>query len=196
MRRECQERFPHHRLQMKPLVSDPGVTHLPWWMPGSQTRVSEENVPGLPGACATHNFTYLARGPWKTLDVFFDARSSKLMNMLSTGCCLEMPWRLCNVTLTSYSDVIMGAMVSQITSLTIVYSTVYSGADQRRHQSSASLAFVWGIYRWPVNSPQKWPVTRKMSPLYDVIMTDLNAYNSSSPATSMGVYYMYHCLKH
>ena len=46
----------------------------------------------------------------------------------------------------------------QITSLTIVYSTVYSGADQRKHQSPASLAFVRGIRRWPVNSPHKWPV--------------------------------------
>ena len=43
-----------------------------------------------------------------------------------------------------YSDVIMGAMASQITSLTIVYSTVYSGADLRKHQSSASMAFVRG----------------------------------------------------
>ena len=41
----------------------------------------------------------------------------------------------------------MGAIASQITSLTIVYSTVYSDADQRKHQSSASLAFVWGIHR-------------------------------------------------
>ena len=55
----------------------------------------------------------------------------------------------------------MGAMASQITSLRIVYSTVYSGADQRKHQSSASLVFVRGIHRWPVNSPHKWPVTRK-----------------------------------
>ena len=47
-----------------------------------------------------------------------------------------------------YDDVIMGAMASQITSLTIVYSIVYSGTDQRRHQSSASLAFV--IHRRPV----------------------------------------------
>ena len=54
-------------------------------------------------------------------------------------------WRLHN------NDVIMGTMASQITSLTIVYSTVYSGADQRTHQSSASLAY----------SPHKWPVTRK-----------------------------------
>ena len=60
-----------------------------------------------------------------------------------------------------YNDVIMGAMASQITSLTIVYSTVYSGADQRKHQSSASLAFVRGIHRWPVNSPHKRPVTRE-----------------------------------
>ena len=61
-------------------------------------------------------------------------------------------------------------MAAQITSLTIVYSIVYSGADQRKHQSSASLAFVRGIHRSPVNSPHIWPVTRKMFPFYDVIM--------------------------
>ena len=60
-----------------------------------------------------------------------------------------------------YNDVIMGAIASQITSLTIVYSTVYSDADQRKHQSSASLAFALGIHRSPVNSPHKGPVTRK-----------------------------------
>ena len=64
----------------------------------------------------------------------------------------------------------MGTIASQITSLTIVYSTVYSDADQRKHQSSASLAFVRGIHRGPVNSPHKWPVTRKMFSFYDVIM--------------------------
>ena len=69
-----------------------------------------------------------------------------------------------------YRDVIIGAMASQITSLTIVYSTVYPGADQRKHQSSASLAFARGIHRWPGNSPHKWPVTRKMFPFDDVIM--------------------------
>ena len=46
-----------------------------------------------------------------------------------------------------YDDVIMGPIASQITSLTYVYSIVYSDADQRKHQSSASLAFVWGIHR-------------------------------------------------
>ena len=64
----------------------------------------------------------------------------------------------------------MGAMASQITSLTIVYAAVYSGADQRKRDSSASLAFVREIHRWPVNSPHKWPVTRKMFPFDDVIM--------------------------
>ena len=46
-----------------------------------------------------------------------------------------------------YNDVIMTTMASQITGLTVVYSTVYSDADQRKHQSSAPLAFVWGIHR-------------------------------------------------
>ena len=77
-----------------------------------------------------------------------------------------------NTTRPSYhhDDVIMGAMASQITSPTIVYSTVYSGADQRKHQSSASLAFAWGILWGPVNSSHKWPVTGKMFPFDDVIM--------------------------
>ena len=69
-----------------------------------------------------------------------------------------------------YDDVIMDAMASQITIHTIVYSIVYSGADQRKHQSSASLAFVSEIHRWPVNSPHKGPVTRKMFPFDDVTM--------------------------
>ena len=75
-----------------------------------------------------------------------------------------------NIDHSHYDDVIMGAMASQITSLTIVYSTVYSDADQRKHQSSASLAFVRGIQPGPVNSPHKWAVTRKMFPFDDVIM--------------------------
>ena len=64
----------------------------------------------------------------------------------------------------------MGAMASQITSLTVVYSSVYPGADQRKYQSSTSLAFVRGIHRELVNSPHKWPVTRKMFPFDNVIM--------------------------
>ena len=64
----------------------------------------------------------------------------------------------------SYYSVIMSAMASQVTSLTIVYPNVYSGTDQRKHQSSASLAFV------RKKGPHKRPVTRKMSPFDDVIM--------------------------
>ena len=73
MRRECWEHFPHHRLQRlqrKPIVSDPSmhhgtcVTHMPWCMLGSLTCGGGENVPG---AHATHNFKYLARGPWHSL---------------------------------------------------------------------------------------------------------------------------------
>ena len=63
-----------------------------------------------------------------------------------------------------YCDVTMSAIASQITSLTIVYSTVYSDANQSKHLGSASLAFVWGSHSGPVNSPHKWPVTRKMFP--------------------------------
>ena len=69
-----------------------------------------------------------------------------------------------------YNDVMMSAMVSQITSLMIVNSMVYSGAGQRKHQSSESLAFVRGIHRCPVNSPHKRPVTRKKFPFDDVSM--------------------------
>ena len=64
----------------------------------------------------------------------------------------------------------MTKLASQITSLTVVYSIVYLGVNQRKHQSSASLAFVWEIHRGPVNFPHKWPVTRKMFPFDDVIM--------------------------
>ena len=64
-----------------------------------------------------------------------------------------------NISYYHNNDVMMGAVASQNTSLAIVYSTVYSDADQRKHQSSASLAFVRGIHRWPVISPHKGPET-------------------------------------
>ena len=86
-----------------------------------------------------------------------------------------------------YCDVTMGSIASLTTSLTSVYSTVQSGADQRKHQSSASLAFVWGSHRRPVNSQHKWPVTRKMLSFADVIM--LTAYPYRNQAIS------YHLLK-
>ena len=69
-----------------------------------------------------------------------------------------------------YSDVIISAGATQATGVSIVYSTVCSGADQRKHQSSTSLAFMWGIQRWPVNSLHKGQVTREVFPFDDVIM--------------------------
>ena len=69
-----------------------------------------------------------------------------------------------------YKDVTVSAISSQITSLISVYSTVYWGAEQRKHQSSASLDFVRVSHRWPVHSPHKWPVTRNMFPFDDVII--------------------------
>ena len=69
-----------------------------------------------------------------------------------------------------YTDVTMSTVAFQITSLTIVYSTIYSDTDERKHQCSASLALVKGIHRSPVNSPHKGPVTRKMFPFDDVII--------------------------
>ena len=82
----------------------------------------------------------------------------------------------CDVMTWHYNDVIISAMASQITSLTIGYSAVYSGTDERKHQSSASLAFVRGIHRGPVNSPHKCQVTRKMFPIDDVIMENISCY--------------------
>ena len=82
-------------------------------------------------------------------------------------------WRLCGQPIRSfegnshYDDVIMSAIASQITSLD-------SDVDQRKHQSSASLAFVWEIHWGPVNSPHKYPVMRKMFPFDDVIMHEVN----------------------
>ena len=132
------------------------VTHVPWCMPGSLTsgffwkRRRGKTSP----ACATCNFTYLLRGPWPELSIISWSVSPSIM-------------RWCQ----HYNEVIMGMIASQITSLTMVFSAVYSGADKRKHQSSASLAFVRGIHRGPVNFPLKWPVTRKMFPFDDVIMT-------------------------
>ena len=69
-----------------------------------------------------------------------------------------------------YNDAIMSSIASRITSFTIVDSSVYSVTAQRKHQSSASLAFVRGIHRWPVNSPQKRASNAENVPFDDVIM--------------------------
>ena len=83
-----------------------------------------------------------------------------------------------------YKDVMVSVRASQITSLANAYSIIYSGADQNKHQSSTSLAFVRGIHRWPVNSPRKRPVTQKMFPIDDVIMCQV-ANHSKTPHASL-----------
>ena len=120
------------------------VTHVPWCMSGSLTCGDGENVPGIPPRMRTCNFAYLARGPCH------DVIKVIILTVSCDGISMH------------YSDVIMSAIASQTTSHTIVHSTVYSGADQRKRQSSASLAFVRGVHQWQVNSPHKGPVTRKM----------------------------------
>ena len=61
---------------------------------------------------------------------------------------VKQPWRIDDeINVIHYSDVIMSTIACLSTSLAVVYSTVYSDADQRKHQSSASLAFVRGIHR-------------------------------------------------
>ena len=76
---------------------------------------------------------------------------------------LPVAQRSCNIQdeISHYSDVIIRALASQITVILMVCSTICSGADQRKHQSSALLAFVRGVHRWPVNPLHKGPVTRK-----------------------------------
>ena len=169
---------------------------LPWWRHQMETfsallAICAENSP-VPGEFSTQ------RPVTRSFDVYFDLRPNKGLSKQLWGWWFETQscplWRHRNVLhnnvstfnvipkslsiISHYGDVIMGAIASQITSITIVYSTVYSDADQRKHQSSASLAFVREIHRkpvnsphkWPVNSPHKWSVTRKMIPFDDVIM--------------------------
>ena len=83
---------------------------------------------------------------------------------------LPLLWSFAQLPYCYYNDVTMGSMASQITSIAIVYSAVYSRAHQRKHQSCVSQAFV------RVNSPHKWPVTRKMFPFHEVIMMTLFPY--------------------
>ena len=107
--------------------------------------------------------------PIKEAPVFITVDSNRRCPFESEA--LPSSWQF--KTSLHYSDVIMSSMASQITinSVSIVCSIVYSGADQRKHKISVSLAFVRGIHRWPMDSPLKGPLTRKMFPFDDVIMS-------------------------
>ena len=76
---------------------------------------------------------------------------------------LSCPAAITHITVTSC------VMASHITGVSVVYSIIYSGSDQRKHQSSRSLVFVRGIHRWPVDSPHKGPITQKIFPFDDAI---------------------------
>ena len=127
---------------------------------------------------------------WYGVLMLFAFSQANGLNNHSSCRWFQTPWRPCDVsgmylipsyhsravvqylgnTIQHHSDVIMGAMASQITCVSIVCLIVRSGTGQWKHQSSAPLAFVRGIHRWPLVSPHKGPVTRKMFPFDDVIM--------------------------
>ena len=108
---------------------------------------------------------------WQYHWLHWDNSFRILSNKNETLVCGVIRWSLIHGSVINhYNDVIMSTMASQITSLTIVYSMFYLSADERKQQSSATLAFVRGIHRRPVNSPHKGPITRKMFPFDDVIM--------------------------
>ena len=93
--------------------------------------------------CRVENFGHLSRPQCVDFLSIIETGFLRGIQHVMSSPCSEQP--------THYNDVIMVAMVSPITSLTSVYLTVYSAACQRKHQSSASLAFGRGIHRWPVN---------------------------------------------
>ena len=87
------ERFARHLLHRKPLVSDPGMHHGTWGMSGSLTRSGGRNVLGIPGACATRNFTYLVKGPWISIYVYITHGLKLLIQALtSTAIQLNYLW--------------------------------------------------------------------------------------------------------
>ena len=110
-------------------------------------------------------FNYL--GLWNpgTIDEMWDTHA--ILSKLNT---LSLFYKPMIYRIIHYSDVIMSTMATQITSVSTVYSSVCSGADQWKYQSFVSLAFVSGIHRWPVDSPHKGSVTRRMFPFDDVIL--------------------------
>ena len=140
------------------------------WCAHSRQGAGHENL--MAWKHLTHNWPFL-RGIYRSMVNSPHKRSVVI-------CFLKI--KSCNLNdVRYYSDVIMSAMTSQITSLTIVYSTIYSGVDQRIHESSVSLAFVRGNHRWAMNSPHKGRVRRKMFTFDDVIIGKINVIFSHFP---------------
>ena len=156
-----------------------------------QTKIgkTERNDPAGEGYAVMERMTHDIVCRKLYMIIMYDCICFHLMTSSWVKWVLSSPrgCRWCQSVPKHYTDVIMGAIASQITSLTIVYSIVYSDVDQRKHQSSASLAFVWGIHRGPVTSPHKWPVARKMFPFDDVIMTQQTHQSAKRVHMSWGV---------
>ena len=99
MRREFQERFSRYRLQRNALVSDPEmhhgscVTHMPWCMSGSLTRSGVENIPDIHGACATRNFTHLARDPFQWRHMSGMACQVTVTSTICSALCSGLQWK-------------------------------------------------------------------------------------------------------
>ena len=159
------ERFHSNNLwhQYSPYVSNNSISHAQWYLISL-------------AYCYLIPCTYAKKLPFKENKIASGIRLRLATEMYQHNiyiyiyvCVYE--WHL---KYTSFHSTLqlrqMSVTACQITSLTIVCSTVYSGADQRKHRSSASLAFMRGIHRWPINSPHEWPLTRKMFLFDDVIM--------------------------
>ena len=127
----------------------------------------QESFLKLWSVCYRHYQIIMFRYHWNHTGHSWVGIFDLLWHLMANVCKLI---RICGYWNGHYNDVTMSAIASQITSLTIVYPTVYSDAVQRKHQSSASLVFVRRLHRGPVNSPHKGPVTWKMFPFDDVIM--------------------------
>ena len=147
-----------------------------WWRHQMETfstllALCEGNLPATgrspPPPTHTHTHKVQCRGA-----LMFIPCVSKWHSKQSIRRWFETPWHWlwspCNL---SASELYYTA--SEITSVSIVYSIVCSSENQRKYHSSASLAFVRRIHRWPVNFPHKGPVTRKIFPFHDVIVTNV-----------------------
>ena len=125
----------------------------------------------IPGASEPRELNWLFfKGRKRCLHYFISLYATRNAWSTTRKSLLWPAWERLNTTVISLQWRHNGSMASQITRLTIGYSTVYSGTGHRKHQSSTSLAFVRVINWWPVNSPHKGRVPQKMFPFDDVIM--------------------------
>ena len=172
MRREYRERFSCHRRQRKPLVSDPDMhhgtyTHVSWSMSGSLIRDGGENVPGVPRAYTTRNFTYLARGPWRQFIIKFPKYTSYPVPTIYGVCnvhfsriltLLQRDAIVLSYDWTGYDCLKVILCLKHVTPHPIIIPWLWSVYSWWRHQMetfSALLVLCTGNSPVPVNSPHK-----------------------------------------